>query len=64
MSQGNDEELLLLICIPIIVVVPIILILHGSSNISDEIASLIWATVLLYALFVCLYRLYEEIQYI
>ena len=53
MSQGNDPELLLSICIPIIVVVPIILILHGTSNMHDEIANLIWVIVLLYALFMC-----------
>ena len=64
MSQENDLVLLLWICIPIIVVVPIILILHGTSNMHDEIGNLILVIVLLYALFMCLYGVYQEIQYI
>lgn len=63
MSQGNDQELLLWICIPIIVVILIILILDGTGDRWDEIANLIWIIVLMYALFMSvLYGAYQEIQ--
>lgn len=63
MSQENDQELLLWICIPIIVVILIILILDGTGDRWDEIANLIWIIVLMYALFMSvLYGAYQEIQ--
>jgi len=61
MSEIYDEDLIILlwILIPISIVVLFILCVEGLSPRWSEIASNAWLIVLIYALFVSLYGLYN-----
>ena len=57
MSESNDQDMLLCLSIPIVIVVIFIICVEGLSSKWNEIASIAWLIVLIYSLIVCLYEL-------
>ena len=60
MSKIDDQEILLWMVIPIIIVALFVVFVEGLSPRWNEIASNAWFIVLIYALFVSLYGVYNS----
>jgi hypothetical protein len=59
MSQENDLVLLLWICIPVLVVILIREIEYLTNNRWDKIENLIWIMLVIYVLYICVYRVFQ-----
>mgnify|MGYP001438726480 FL=1 len=59
MSQENDLVLLLWICIPVLLVILIREIEHLTNNRWDKIGNLIWIMLVIYVLYICVYRVFQ-----
>jgi hypothetical protein len=59
MSQENDLVLLLWICIPVLVVILIREIEYLTNNRWDKIGNLIWIMLVIYVLYICVYRVFQ-----
>ena len=59
MTQENDLVLLLFISIPILLIILIREIEYFTNNTCYEIANLIRIIVLIYVLYICLYRVFQ-----